>query len=159
MLQIVRKPSVPVPRPVAPLAGSLQDSARIDPSSLAATNPVAPVVPSPAPAASVKTVRRPADTGSSAGAIVEAADTLVPSLNALESPTERAWAVPRAMRVLRARFAPPHKRAEAAAFLGAAALDAGKRDTALALFRLAYRLDHRPNYLRLIQQFGDTIRP
>jgi hypothetical protein len=146
ILQVVRKPTAAVPPPVAPLSGGSQDSAATDTARLAARPPV-------------KKVAVPVDNETAVGTVAERADTVVPSLNTLESPTERAWAIPLAMRVLRARLAPPRKRAEAAAFLGAAALDAGKRDTALALFRLAYRLDPKPSYLRLIQQFGDTIHP
>jgi hypothetical protein len=135
MLQIVRKPPAAIPPPVA--AG----------------------VPASVPATPAKTVIRPVDAETAVGSPADASDTVVPSLSTLESPGQRSWAIPLATRVLRARRAPPRKRAEAAAFLGAAALDEGRRDTALVLFRLAYRLDQKPTYLRLIRQFGDTIRP
>jgi hypothetical protein len=151
VLQVVRG----TPAAVPPLSGKSHESATTDTARLAATPPTVTAVPSSAPGTPLKQATRPVDSGTKA----ETADTVVPSLNTLESPTQRAWAIPLATRVLRARLAPPHKRAEAAAFLGAAALDAGKRDTALALFRLAYRLDPKPSYLKLIQQFGDTIRP
>jgi len=110
-------------------------------------------VPAPAPAPTAVPPAPP--TGTDA---VET-DTSELDLNALESPALRPLEIRRAQRLLRAIRLPPHRRAAAAAFLGAVALDAGKRDTALALFRLAYRLDPKPNYLRAIRQFGDTIQP
>ncbi len=91
--------------------------------------------------------------------VVIQGDTAAPDLGALDNPMRRPFEIQRSLRTLRNPLAPPHRKAAAAAFLGQIALDAGKRDTALALFRRAYHLQPTPKYLKFIKQFGDTVTP
>ena len=85
-------------------------------------------------------------------------DTARLDLDALESPTRRAAELRRAERQLAMPELSAERKAEAAAMLGSAALEAGRRDSALVLYRLAYRLNARPSYLQQIQQLSDTIQ-
>ena len=87
------------------------------------------------------------------------ADTAAPNLRALESPVLRRMGSGAAMPVLESPSRAVPSRAAAAAFLGQVALEAQKRDTALALFRMAYRWQPRPAYLKIIRQLGDTVTP
>jgi cytochrome c-type biogenesis protein CcmH/NrfG len=87
------------------------------------------------------------------------ADTTAPNLAAFDSTALLRFEIQRMTRVIRSPLAPRPRKAMAAAFLGTAALQVGKRDTALALFRMAYRLHPTSRYLQLIKQFGDTVTP
>ena len=115
------------------------DSARTGTSAI---NPVA--TPPPAPVAAV---------GSSL-----VSDTAQLDLSALESPTRLAAELRRAERQLGMERLSPARRAEAAAFLGSAAIEAGRKDSALALYRRAYSLSPKESYLKQIRQLSDTIQ-
>jgi eukaryotic-like serine/threonine-protein kinase len=102
------------------------------------------IVPPPAPSAVVQRS--------------QASDTGQLDLDALGSPTRREAELRRAERQLGMEQLSLARRAEAAAFLGSAALAAGKRDSALVLYRRAYYLTPKPSYLQTIQQLRDTIQ-
>jgi predicted Ser/Thr protein kinase len=131
--------------------------------------PVTPLAPVPAPAPPPKqkevnpitTAAQPVakDTAPGDAATAVEADTVAPDLSALDSPVRKRLEIQRAFRILRNRFALPRHQAAAAAFLGQVALDAGKKDTALFMFRRAYKLNPKPAYRQLIRQLGDTITP
>ncbi|HEU5219552.1 MAG TPA: serine/threonine-protein kinase [Gemmatimonadales bacterium] len=114
-----------------------------------ASAPAGPPAPTPAP---------PPAPLSTKGA-VPITDTMPPNLSALDSPALLRFETQRALRMMRSPRVPDRRKAVAAAFLGTAALQAGRRDSALALYRTAYRLNPRPEYLALIRQFGDTVSP
>ncbi|HEV8599812.1 MAG TPA: serine/threonine-protein kinase [Gemmatimonadales bacterium] len=79
-------------------------------------------------------------------------------LGALESPTRRARELERAERQLLMPELTAERKAEAAALLGNAALEAGRPDSARVLYRMAWRLSRKPSYLETLRQLGDTIQ-
>jgi eukaryotic-like serine/threonine-protein kinase len=87
-----------------------------------------------------------------------ASDTAQLDLDALGLPSRREAELRRAERQLGMEQLSPARRAEAAAFLGSAALAAGKRDSALALYQRAYGLSPKASYLQTIRQLRDTIQ-
>ena len=151
--------SAPTAVPVAAAVSTPSPPAR-DTGKVAVAPASAPVPP-PAPPTTkevrpITTAAKPVAQDTAAAA---EADTTAPNLNALESPALRRFEVFRMMRVLRNPRAPDHRKAAAAAFLGSVALDANKRDTALALFRMAYHWQSTPKYLKYVKLLGDTVTP
>jgi len=149
-------PSSPPP-PVTLPAADTGPATAVSPAPAPATPPPAPAAAQPgsAPGLGVKPVEGTIGKDSIS---IAAADTAPLNIDALDSDAIRPRELLRARRILNSRL-PPHRRAAAAAFLGTALLDMGKRDTALVLFRMAYRLDAKEAYLKAIRQFGDTISP
>jgi hypothetical protein len=86
-------------------------------------------------------------------------DTAPLNAAALDIPARRQAELERANRLLNLEQLSAGRRAEAAFFLGTAALESGRRDSALHLFQLAWRLDSKPMYFKMIQQTRDSIRP
>jgi hypothetical protein len=86
-------------------------------------------------------------------------DTAPLDLEALNSPARMASEIKRATQLLSSEQLSAGRRAEAAYFLAMAALDAHKRDSALLLSQMAWRLDGKPMYRQLIQSIRDSIRP
>ena len=138
MLTRDRGDAVATPPPPPPSVAQ-RDSA----SSPASVAPVSAPVPPP-PRSAVRTVTL---------------DTAPLDLEALNSPARMAGEIKRAAQLLSSEQLSAGRRAEAAYFLGIAASDAGRRDSALRLFQLAYRLDGKPTYLKMIQSTRDSIRP
>jgi len=99
----------------------------------------------------------PARTKPAATRTVDSGDLDIRALDSL--PPRRSQEIVRAERQLRTIGVSPRRRAAAAAFLGTAAQDEGNRDSARVLYRLAYRLDRNPSYLKIMRQLGDTIQP
>ena len=126
------------PTQVAPLAAPLDTVGRGTPAVGLA--PAPPPAPAAAPEAGIGN------------------DTARLDFGALESPARRAAELRRAERQLAMPELSAERKAEAAAMLGSAALEAGRRDSALVLYRLAYRLSAKPSYLPLIRQLSDTIQ-
>ena len=115
----------------------------------------------PVPARPVTREVRPITTAVVPAATDSAADadTTAPNLGALDSPVLRRIEMQRMFRILRSPRAGNLRKAAAAAFLGQVELDAHNTDSALALFRMAYRLSPRPAYRQLIRNLGDTVTP
>ncbi|HEV8149207.1 MAG TPA: serine/threonine-protein kinase [Gemmatimonadales bacterium] len=132
------------------------DSLRANPL---ATHPAPPPTPAPlGPRSPEPTVpSAPPQSLAASPAARLAADTAELSLNALETPALRVLELQRARRLLGMPRLAPARRARAAAFLGTAALEAGKADTARMLFRMAWRLDPKPLYRQQLLLVGDTI--
>jgi len=87
-------------------------------------------------------------------------DTAPLDPEALNNPARMNGELKRATQLLSAEGMSDSRRAEAAYFLATAALDARKRDSALLLAQMAYRLDRKEMYRQLIQSITrDTIRP
>jgi serine/threonine-protein kinase len=116
--------------------------------------PGAPPASAPGPLAA--NPERPAPPPPSPGPA--ALDTARLDVAALET-TRRPAELARARRQLDMLTLPAARRAEAAAFLGLAALDERNRDSARALYRMAYRLDPRTSYRTTLLGLGDTLRP
>ncbi len=164
VLQFARSPATVSAPPLPPLVRDTGKPAAVSPTSTAVITP-APAPPAVLP---VKKEVRPITTAArpvvSDSTIKDTEanmrrDTAEPDLGALDNPMRRPFEIQRSLRTLRNPIAPDHRKAAAAAFLGQVALDAQKRDTALALFRRAYRLQPTPKYLKFIKQFGDTVTP
>jgi len=141
LLMLTRNRSDAVATPPAP-----PPSVAARDSALRQVN-VTPPAPAPVPA-SPKAAVRPATL-----------DTAPLNAAALDIPARRQAELERANRLLNLEQLSAGRRAEAAFFLGTAALEAGRRDSALHLFQLAWRLDSKPMYFKMIQQTRDSIRP
>jgi len=134
------RPSKQTGTPVPPLPIATPDTARG--ATLATSRAPSPApAPAHAPAASISR------------------DTAPFNIEALNLPARHDSEISRATRLLNRGNSSAERRGEAAYFLAVDALDAGKRDSALRLLQLAYRLDQKPMYFKLIQSTKDSIRP
>jgi serine/threonine-protein kinase len=126
--------------PPPPPSVAQRDSLR----SPASVTPAAPAPVSSPPRSAVRTVTL---------------DTAPLDLEALNNPARMTGEIKRATQLLSSEQLSAGRRAEAAYFLAMAALDAHKRDSALLLSQMAWRLDGKPMYRQLIQSIRDSIRP